>query len=383
MKTKLSMLIGMVLCFSIPLSAMIIHNYSDAKGESINTESGIFNEDYLFLGHELTFSGEAEDLVFLGKRLTLSGKTKLGLIALCEDLVFSGSAGNGIIAGGMNVAIDGTINGNSYVGSRSFTLSDRGAVNGNIFVGCAQLTINGKLNGDIYAGAGKIIINNVINGNVTAYGGRIIFGEKGKINGNLRYSAKEKLSDADVAKVTGSISIDKNFKWDSLSAFKKNSIGFLIGMGLFLSYILIASLLLFIPVFGKLDGKQPAKDFWMTSLWGLIPVLMYPAIVVLCFILIFTIPLAFMLLMACIPLFFIANIIGTTLVGKYLVAKLKWNVEKKHYQFLIGVLAGGIVSMVPFINFLSFLFFTSLGWGVFLSFLFKKDSTVPQQDLYP
>jgi cytoskeletal protein CcmA (bactofilin family) len=378
MKIKLSILAGMVLCFNIPLSAMVIHNYCSEKDESIKTESGKFNDDYLFLGHELTFSGEAEDLVFLGKRLTFSGKTKLGLIALCEDLVYSGLTGNGIVAGGMNVSIDGTINGNNYVGCRSFTLSDRGAVNGNIFVGCAKLTIDGTVNGDIYAGAGKIVINNVINGNVTAYGGRIVIGERGKINGNLRYSANEKLSDAEAAKVAGSISIDKNFKWESLSAFKKNSIGFLIGMGLFLSYIMIASLLLFIPVFGNLDGKQSAKDFWLTSMWGIIPVLMYPAIVVLCLILVFTIPLGFMLLLACIPLFFIANIIGTTLVGKYLVTKLKWNVEKKHYQFLVGVVAGGIISIIPFINFLSFLFFTALGWGVFLSFLFNKDSAVEQ-----
>jgi hypothetical protein len=66
-------------------------------------------------------------------------------------------------------------------------------------------------------------------------------------------------------------------------------------------------------------------------------------------------------------------------VGKYLASKFKWKVEKRHYQFLIGALAGAIVSMIPFINFLSMLFISSLGLGVVLSFLFNKDLTVAEE----
>jgi cytoskeletal protein CcmA (bactofilin family) len=279
----------------------------------------------------------------------------------------------------MDIVIDGAITGNSYIGCKSFSMSDRAVVNGNLFVGCAKLAIDGKLNGDLYAGAGEIVINNEIHGNVTAYGGRIVFGKNGKIQGNFTYSAKEKLSAAEAAKVTGAVKIDENHKWgkdwNSFSKFKKRSIGFLIGFGLFLSYVIVGSLLLFIPVFRKLDAEQPGKTFWKTSLWGLVPVLMYPAVIVLCFVLVVTIPLAIMLMLAIIPLFFVANIIGTTLVGKYLVTKFKWNVEKRHYQFLIGILAGAIVSMIPFVNFLGFVFTSALGWGMYISFLFNKDLT--------
>jgi cytoskeletal protein CcmA (bactofilin family) len=378
MKTKIGILTGIILCCVTALSATVIRKYCEENDKSIKTESGIFNEDYLFMGYELTFSGEAEDLVFLGKRLTFSGKTKLGLISLCEDLIYSGTSGNGIIAGGMNIVIDGTVNGTNYVGCRTFTLSDRGAVNGDLFAGCAKLIIDGRLNGDLYTGAGKIVINNVINGNVTAYGGRVVIGEKGKINGNLCYSAKEKLSEEELAKVSGIVKIDKNMKWHSFSAFKKKSIGFLIGLCMFLSFVIISSVILFIPVFKKLEEKQTGKTFWKTSLWGLIPALMYPGIIVVCLILVLTIPLAVMLVLAFIPLFFLANIIGTTLVGNYVATRFKWNVKKRHFQFFIGVLAGGIISMIPFVNFLSFLFFSSLGWGTYVSFLFKKDLTVAE-----
>jgi hypothetical protein len=382
MKSKIAAIIGFVVCLNMAASAMVIHNYCKDKEECIRTESGIFNEDYLFLGPELNFSGEAEDLVFLGKRLTFTGKTKLGLISLCRNLIYSGTSGNGIIAGGMDIVINGRIANNSYIGCKSFTMSDIAVADGNLFIGCAKLLIDGKINGDLYTGAGEIVINNEIHGNVTAYAGRIIIGKNGKINGNLTYAAKEKLSAGELAKVTGIVKIDENHKWgkgwDSFSKFKKSSIGFLIGLGLFLSYLIIGSLLLFVPVFRKLDVPQSDKTFWKSSLWGLIPVLMYPAVIVLCFALVITIPLAIMLMLACVPLFFVANIIGTTLAGKYLIAKLKWNVVKRHYQFLIGTVAVAIVLMIPFVNFLAFIFIFALGWSVYLSFLFNKDLTIAE-----
>lgn len=379
MKSKIFMIIAVVLFLNISLSSMVVHYYGCEKEDVIRTESGIFNEDYLFIGHELNFTGEAEDLVFLGKRLTFDGKTKLGLIALCEDLIYSGVSGNGIIAGGMDVVVSGRITGNSYIGCKSFNLSDKAQVDGNLFIGCAKLSLDGTINGDLYVCAGEMIINNEINGNIIARGGRIIIGDKGKINGNLSYLAKEKLSDKEIAKVTGTITIEQKktgTNWDSFSKYKKKSIGFLIGFFMFLSCVAVGCLLLFIPAFRKLDAKQSAKTFWKTAIWGLVPMLMYPAIIVLSIILILTIPFAIVLLLAFVPLFFIANIIGTTLIGKYLVTKLKWKIEKRHYQFLIGILAGAVICLIPYISFLVMIFTSALGWGVYLSFLFNKDLTV-------
>jgi cytoskeletal protein CcmA (bactofilin family) len=376
MKANIVTAIGIALCLNMALPAMVIHNYCKDKQERIRSESGIFNEDYLYLGNELDFSGQAEDLVFLGKRLAFTGTTTLGLMTLCEKLIFSGTSGNGVITAAGEIAVDGTITGNNYVACKSFTMSDSAVVNGNLFIGCAKLSIDGTLNGDLRAGAGEIVINHEIHGNVTAYAGRLILGEKGKINGNLFYSTKEKLSIEDLAKVTGTIHMDENHKWDkewkSFGKFKK-SVGPLIGLGLFLSFVIVGSLLLFVPAFRKLNAQQAEKSFWNSSLWGLIPVLMYPALIVLCFVLIVTIPFAFVLILAFVPIFFFAHIIGTTLAGKYLVTKFKWNITKRHYQFLIGALACVLISWIPIVNFLTMIFISALGWGVYVSFLFNKD----------
>ncbi|MBD3316055.1 MAG: hypothetical protein GF344_09725 [Chitinivibrionales bacterium] len=382
MKAGIAVMIGVIFCLALSPSAMEIHNYCGAEDEIIRTESGVFREDYLFLGHALNFSGKAEDLVFLGEKLTFGGETMLGLFAVCEDLVFTGKSGNGIMVGGMDIAVDGLIEGNSYVGCKSLHLSERTVVNANLFVGCAKLAIDGIINGNLYAGAGEIIINGVINGNVTAYGGRIIIGKEGRINGDLTYRAKEELSEEEAARVGGTIEVKERHAFRKDKAFPegiRKALRFFIPLALFISFVVVGSLLLFIPAFKKVETQRPEKVFWTTALRGLIPVLMYPGIIVLSFVLVVTIPFAFVLIAAFIPLFYLANIIGTTLLGKYLTQKLGWKTEKRHYHFLIGVVAAGILSLIPFINFLGFLFISSLGWGVYLAFLFNKKAPITEQ----
>ncbi|HLV32685.1 MAG TPA: polymer-forming cytoskeletal protein [Chitinispirillaceae bacterium] len=375
MKMKLRLLIGIFLCSTVASSAMVIRNYTGKDDEYIRTESGNFDEDYLFLGNELRFSGTAQDLVFLGRRLIFSGETQLTLINLSQYLIFSGVSGNGIISAAMDIDISGTITGNSYMGCKSFVLGDSGVINGNLFIGCAEIQINGPVNGDLYVGAGEIFINDEIQGNVTAYGRRIIIGEEGRITGNLKYGTGNKLSEKELRKVGGTVtfvdSLGEKRDWRGFRNTMR-SFGFFIGFGLLLSYLIIGLLLLFLPVSKKLDARQSSKAFWKTALWGLIPVLIYPAAILLSFILVITIPFAFILIFAFIPLFYTASIIGSTLIGKFLVSKFGWKIEKRHYQFLIGAIAEFILSLIPFINILFFIFISSLGWGVYTDFLFNR-----------
>lgn len=372
---KISIFIGIILCFNTELLSMVIHSECDSNKEKcIREESGSFNEDYLFMGYELHFSGKAEDLVFLGRSLTFNGKAQMGVISLSQSSIFSGEINNGIITAAEIVSIDGRISGDNYVACRTLNLKEKAIVDGNLFVGCAKLIIDGNLNGDLYIGAGEIIINNEIKGNVYARTGRIIFGENGKISGNLKYSAKEKLDEKELEKISGTTTkyADSAKKKSTFNKYKK-TIPFLVGFGMFISFLLTGSLLLLFPVFRKLDKTQSEKTFWIIFLWGLILVLMYPAIIVLCFILVFTIPLAMVLLFALVPLFYLANIIGSILLGKYIVKKLNWRVEKRYYQFLIGAATGALLLTIPYINVMFFLAISAVGFGMYVSFLFERE----------
>jgi len=374
MVNRCMLCVCLLLCTAVTASAIQIRNHCEEE-EGIKSESGIFEEDYLFLGHALNFSGQAEDLVFLGEELTFSGETRLGLTALCKRLVYTGVSGNGVMAACGDLAVDGRIDGTSYVGCKSLHVSERAVVNGNMFVGCAKLAIDGIVNGDLYAGAGEVIINREVNGNVVAYGGRVIIGDEGRINGNLTYSAKEPLSDEELSRISGTVEVKEGFDFDKDRLFPENmgkTVEAAIFVGFFISFVVVGSLLLFIPVFRRIDDTQSGNTFWATALWGLIPLLMYPGIIVLSLVLIVTIPFALVLLLAFVPLLFLAHVIGTTLVGRYVTQKFKWNVRKRHYHFLIGALAGAIVSWIPIVNALMFLLISALGWGMYIRFLFNR-----------
>ncbi|HEX3019989.1 MAG TPA: polymer-forming cytoskeletal protein [Chitinispirillaceae bacterium] len=375
MNVKLAPLVGLMFFCTFTLSAMVIHNDSNKEKGGIRSEHGIFNEDYLFMGRDLQFSGQVEDLVFLGKKLTFSGKADLGVFALSQYVDFSGRADNGIMAACMDLNITGKIKGNNYIACRLLKIGETAALQGDLFAACAEIEINGILNGNLYAATHEIVINNEIQGNVTVYAQRIIIGEKGRIIGNLTHCAQRELTKKERARVTGKITLDKKHQAGKSRASSSRATAYLIGMALILSYVITGILLLFLPVFRKINGTQSQWFFWQTALWGLIPLLMYPAIIILCFILVVTIPLGFILMLAFFPLMYLAGIIGMVLLGKYLASKFSWRLQKLHYQFLTGALVVAILSLIPLINILTIIFVTALGWGVYVSFLFNKEGT--------
>ncbi|MFC1476393.1 polymer-forming cytoskeletal protein [Fibrobacterota bacterium] len=363
----------LVSCLSFASSTIIV-NQCETE-DAIKNETASFDKDYLYMGKSLTFSGEAEDLVFLGKSLEFSGKTRLGLLAAGKQLLLTGTAGNGIIAGCKDMVIEGDITGTNYIGCKKLLISDSAQITGDVFAGCGDLTIDGTIKGNVYIGAGKVTINNEINGDVKVYGGRIIISENGKINGNLMYGTKEKLTESELARVSGEVHYDEskkcgdedNFPFGALAAFK-----IIFSLLLILSFIIVGVILLFLPVFKKIEIDRTPKTFWRTALWGLIPIFMYPAVFVLSIIMGITIPFAIILILAFLPLLFVAYIIGTTMAGQFIAKKFKWNVQKRHYLFLIGALASAVLSIIPVIDFLVVVLLSSLGWGVFISFLFNK-----------
>jgi cytoskeletal protein CcmA (bactofilin family) len=369
-----------VILFSSSLNgAVVIKNYAEEAEASIKTDNAVYDDDYIFLGNELNFSGKSEDIIFLGKRLTFDGVAKLGLTAAGEHLIINGSTGNGIMAAAVNTVVNGPVSGNNYFAGKSINLSEMSTINGYVFMAGATLTIDGTVNGNVYAATGQMILNGTVNGDVKVYGGRVTLGDKAHINGNLIYGSKENIDESAKSKITGTITHDKKFTCDmDKSAFDKTikSIGAYFKVALYISFAMLGLLILLLPSFRYLDNKQSQQQFWNTFVWGIIPLLMYPAIIILSFVLIFSIPLGVMFILGLIPLLFFTNVIGATLIGKQLTSLLKWNIIKRHYQFLIGMAVICIVSIIPVLDFISFLFVTACGLGIFVKFLFDKKASL-------
>ncbi len=368
-----------VLCLSFVVSAAMVVE-CDKEG-SQKTETGTFNEDYLYLGKSLTFSGTTEDLVFLGESLDFNGKAELGLIGAGKDLHITGDIGNGIIAGGKEIVIDGAVEGTNFMGGKNIHILPNATIKGNLFSGSGEFTADGPITGDVYIGAGKIVVNSIIDGDATIYGGRIIITENGKINGNLKYGTKEKLSDAELARVSGQVTFEKHKEFDELASAPKEfwfAIKSIFHLLMILSFVIIGVILLFLPVFKQIEKERTPKTYLRTGLWGLIPMFMYPALIVCSMVMIVTIPFGITLILAAIPLFFVTYVIGTTMAGQYLCMQFNWKTKKRHYHFLIGAVATTILSIIPVIDFFTFIIISSLGWGMVISGLFNQSFDDPE-----
>lgn len=371
MKQKTIVIFLLLILSSFAAPTVVITEVEDE--DTIKIETGDFDSDYLYLGKGLKFSGRSEDLFFLGEKLDFSGTTNRGLLAGGQTLKLSGTTENGIISGSQSLDISGTVNGTSFIGAKRLIIRKDAEINGDLFVGSSEITIGGVVNGNLYLGAGKIEINSEINGDVTVYGGRIILGENGEINGDLSYSTKEKMNESEQKKVSGVITFKETesdaeeFPSELFATFK-----FLFTLYSILSFMVVGVILISLPIGRKMRAVPTKEIFWKTAGWGLVPIFMYPAIILISFIMGVTIPLALILLLAFVPLFYVARVIGATILGQVLIKRFGWNIKKRQYQFLIGAFIFGLLSFIPVIDFIMILLTSSLGWGVIVEGFFTR-----------
>jgi len=351
------------------------------KENKYKIETGIYEDDYFFIGKELKFTGKTDDLYFIGERLTFTGETKTSLNAIGDKLTINGIVGNNITVAGKDIEINGVINGSVFIAGKNAIIKNSAVINGTVFSTCHNLKIDGNINGELFTGCGILTLNGKITGNVNAGAGKIYIDDTGKINGNFYYSSDRKLNDDEKSKITGNIKFEKldrrwkRFKsWHSLSNTKVSKNRFILFFIIFrviiiISFLILGSLILIFPVMKKLEDERTDKNFWFTTLWGLIPFFLYPAAAIISFIMP---PLALTLFFAGLPILITTQIIGITLLGNYFFKKFNWHNKSRHLFFLFGSILYTLVIFIPLINIAASIFFSSIGWGLILEGLFKR-----------
>ncbi len=371
----------LLIIFLIIISSITLFGIKLEKSENKVIEKESFEDDYLFTGDELEFSGSADDLYFFGKKLNFTGETNSSLTAFGNEIKINGKVKNNMVTGGVSVNVSGEINDTAFISGKNIEIQKTSIINGTLFIAGKNINLSGTVNGDVMIACAGLTIDGVINGNIHAYTGKINISNNGLINGNLKYHSEKELSDQEKTKITKSVEFDKNqHNWNSTynKIGKRNPknffrIGFLIiKLFILIGFIIGGFLLLLLPMMNKIEEERNSKRFWFSSLWGLIPILIYPAAIIILFMFGITIPLAIILILAVLPFLFITKVLGVTMLGQYLFKKFKWNNTKKYLYFLFGLIFYAVLSFIPFVAFISMIFFSSLGWGYIIEGLFNK-----------
>lgn len=369
MRIKSLFILLVVLLASFNLYAVQLNLAEDTK-----SESGRFEEDYIFTGQSLEFSGKANDLFTFTEFFEFNGQTKLAIIGAASKMNINGTVGNGIKAAGRSITIGGNTTGTSFLAAENLTFEETSQTTGAIFAGARKILLKGKMNGDLRAGAGEISIQNEIYGNVTVHTGRLTISENGRIVGNLEYHSDQPLTEEEAARVSGEISFKEreggHFDDSVRDDLFDNTIGF--SLVFKIAFAVLGFLLLLFPIGRVLEKQVNRKEITSLALWGLLPIFIYPSAIVISIILIITIPLGISLILAFLPILFVTKIIGITIIGGLIVNALNWQSKNRFLYFLIGVIPYSLLSLIPYFGFILLVLVSSIGCGKLLSSLFQK-----------
>ncbi|MBT7892981.1 MAG: polymer-forming cytoskeletal protein [Deltaproteobacteria bacterium] len=337
--------------------------------ESIHIE-----DDYLFTGEQLHFNGKARDLFFFGKELEFTGNLNLALFAMARSVSVRGSIGNGIKAAAQFITVHNKVIGTNLIGAEEVVWETDQQSIGDTFIGARKVFLKGPIKGNIYIGAGEVFIENEIKGNVQIRAGQLKIAPNGRIDGNLKYYSDRELSPEETARITGTIS----YVTDEAGIFEGRAEDYDDDMPIWLMIILklaltvVGLIILIIPATKGLEKQLDGRAILSLSVWGLIPVFVYPTLMILSVLLIITIPFAVFMILAFVPIFVISTTIGITMIGGFLVKQMKLNISNRFIFYLMAAVLYSFLSLAPFFGILLMFFVSSVGCGQARLLMMKK-----------
>ena len=331
-------------------------------------ERDTFEDDYFWAGAELNFSGIADDLYLFGRKIIFDGKSSGAATAFGDTVEINGIVAKNLHSAASDVRITGVVEETAFIGAENITISEDAVVNGTLLSGSNTLHIIGTLNNGLLAGAGEIIIDGPVKGDVNVRTGKLIITERGSISGNLIYGSNVEISDKEASRVMGSVKyeVSENIEKEGFSTF------FTIVKILFYAALGVSGLLLLLlPAVKDLFSKErELVSYGKTTLWGLIPLFIYP-VAVLVTIPLF--PLSVALGLSVFPLLGLTTVLGLAFSGQLLFKVFKWEKNNVYLQFLLAFGIFVILAFIPYVKVLVGLGIAAMGAGLLISKIFKTN----------
>lgn len=294
-------------------------------------------------------------------------------------------------AGGDQVVIQGTINGDAYVAAA--TVDVEGTVNGDLIVAGGQVVVRGIVSDDVRAAGGSVRLSGKVGKNVTVVGGQVYVERGSKIDGGLLAAGGTVQIDGTIAKdvmvsagdvgMAGSVGGNVSFTGGRFEAVQGASVGgsltalvdeegdvvvpdqvvngkvdittgrsekerTILGYGAVTFWlkvvwacglVIMGGLLTFAsPRFTAALGTTIATRPGATALWGFLGLVLVPIVILILCITIIGIPIGLLVLTIYLWLLYVSELSLGVLVGKWL-----GGVEGKQGWALFWPVAAGIV----------------------------------------
>ena len=281
-----------------------------------------------------------DDLTVMGGTIVVDGTVEGDLSAFGGNVVVgeTGTVTGNVDGASGNVRIEGNVGGTVNVAA------------GNLFVGPDAV-----IDGDLNAGAGSIDLAGTIGGGVEVGTETLVLRETAVIEGDLRYGAEEFVDEGGT--VEGEV-VQTDQRFDPVPTPP----GWLLTVyGFFVNLLLGAVLLLVFPATSNEIATQARSEPIYAGAIGLLVLVAVPILLVLLVLTLIGIPLAVVGAILFALLLWIASIYGRFAVGSWLLSYTE--IDNRWLALLVGLLAVGLVELVPFLGGLLTFLVLLLGLG--------------------
>lgn len=339
-----------------------------AAGNTVNV-SGTINGDAYIGGGNVTFDGVINgDLIAGGGNVTILGKV----------------TGDVRVAGG-NIIFSSDVDKNATILGGSISLSDSGKVNGSLVSAGGNISVNSPISKGANLAGGQITLGSLIGKTVNVYTSNLALAPTAKITGDLNYWSEKEIQINPEASISGKTNYHyvQTPQFDDKKTKKiadNDKILNLLTAGtvMFNVYSLLVSLIIglliikLLPVFTSDTVATLQTHPWASLGAGLLTLVLSPIIFIILLVTVIGIPVALVLLMVLIVLWFVSEIFVALFVGTKLLNYFRKEKSSKGWGLFTGLVVLGLLSLIPVINFFVGTFTYLIGVGALL--IQKKNS---------
>lgn len=308
---------------------------------------------YLQSGQDITLPESktfAETVIIAGNNLVIDSDIVGDLICAGQNITLNGTLDGNLICAGQNLTINGPVSGNVRLAGQKLDFLKPGVVKGDLLAAGQNLSILSGIGRDILFAGENISIPSTVT-----------------IGGNLDYYVQE-TSAASVSAVSIKGKLTPHFLPQSTtpstnltSAKEALSVSSKI-LSLF-SVLIVGLFLLLIFSFPISINKSPIKLFFL----GFAVIFLTPIFIVILFMTLLGIPLAFILLLVYLIGFFVSIPLASIAIGQLIH-------PNRFLSLVIGSVLFTILSLLPLVGWFFGLIFLCLGFGIFSQLFISKKS---------
>ena len=351
------------------LSTLIFVGVANAQsfksGDKITVAANETIDSMFFAGgNNVDIAGTINGDVFCaGQTVNISGVVNGDVFCAGETINISGKIDGNVRLAGQSVTLSGQITRSATVGAETLFIEKGSVISQDLMGGNKNITVNGNVKRDFLSGSEVLTINGKIGRNITGDINVLSVGSNGLIGGNIDYTG---LNDPNVnsgGQIIGQVTGTE----PKTGSEQENSTPFVFSFIWFIGF-LITMITLSLCLVGLFPGifknaaskaiKSPGK----VALAGAIATFAIPTLIIILLITIIGIPLAILCLLIWFTFMILTGPFVSYLLGSLILKKSKSPI----LIMLLGTVILTTCSFIPLIGFITAIFSYVVGMGMIM-----------------